>query len=150
MATPVTKKEEEGPVGEEKAQESKAESGLVNGATSPNASKTDKSTPDSTKPVGTQTQAQPDSVPPAQVAGPTPTPEPNNNTPAPAQPKVITLLKDPGVEYWRQRSPLADKIVITDVTVNLQTVTFRECKVETGFFKTRSDLENGVSDVNSK
>ncbi|KAI5721002.1 hypothetical protein M8J77_014463 [Diaphorina citri] len=111
---------------------------------------TDKSTPDSTKPVGTQTQAQPDSAPPAQVAGPTPTPEPNNNTPAPAQPKVITLLKDPGVEYWRQRSPLADKIVITDVTVNLQTVTFRECKVETGFFKTRSDLENGVSDVNSK
>lgn len=75
--------------------------------------------------------------------------EPNNNTPAPPSgviiPKVITLLKDPGVEYWRQRSPLADKILITDVTVNLQTVTFRECKVESGFFKSREEEENGVN-----
>lgn len=39
--------------------------------------------------------------------------------------------------YWLARSPVADQIFITDVTVNLQTVTIRECRTEKGFFKTR-------------
>lgn len=36
---------------------------------------------------------------------------------------------------------ISDKVVITDVTVNLKTVTIRECKTEQGFFKER-DLKN--------
>lgn len=40
-------------------------------------------------------------------------------------------------EYWLSRNPLADHIFITDVTVNLQTVTIRECKTQDGFFKNR-------------
>ncbi|CAG9585659.1 unnamed protein product [Danaus chrysippus] len=42
-----------------------------------------------------------------------------------------------GAAYWMARSPVADQIFITDVTVNLQTVTIRECRTEKGFFKTR-------------
>jgi hypothetical protein len=45
-------------------------------------------------------------------------------------------------EYWLSRNPLADHIFITDVTVNLMTVTIRECKTQDGFFKNRPmDLE---------
>lgn len=40
-------------------------------------------------------------------------------------------------EYWLSRNPLADHIFITDVTVNLMTVTIRECKTQDGFFKNR-------------
>ncbi|KAL1452092.1 hypothetical protein WDU94_006405 [Cyamophila willieti] len=108
-------------------------SALTNGA-SVGVSKTEKATTVESKP------------PPAAAAATFPSPEPNNNTPIPTPPqgKVITLLKDPGVDYWRQRSPLADKIVITDVTVNLQTVTFRECKQESGFFKSSRQAEEGL------
>ncbi|XP_059480915.1 polycomb group protein Pc isoform X2 [Neocloeon triangulifer] len=38
-------------------------------------------------------------------------------------------------EYWLSRAPMAEEIVITDVTVNLMTVTIRECKKKDGFFK---------------
>lgn len=44
-------------------------------------------------------------------------------------------------EYWRARNPVADEIFITDVTVNLKTVTIRECKTEKGFFKERDHKE---------
>ncbi|XP_054270010.1 polycomb group protein Pc isoform X2 [Macrosteles quadrilineatus] len=57
------------------------------------------------------------------------------------QPQVFVshILTNPGPEYWRQRNPLADEIFITDITVNLDTVTIRECKTEKGFFRERSD-----------
>jgi CBX family C-terminal motif len=44
-------------------------------------------------------------------------------------------------EYWLSRAPIADEIVITDVTVNLMTVTIRECKKKDGFFKTHNDAD---------
>lgn len=43
----------------------------------------------------------------------------------------------PGMEYWHSRNPVADQVIITDVTVNLMTVTIRECKTEKGFFRDR-------------
>ncbi|CAH2003320.1 unnamed protein product [Acanthoscelides obtectus] len=47
------------------------------------------------------------------------------------------VLASPGSEYWLARNPVADQVFITDVTVNLKTVTIRECKTEKGFFKER-------------
>ncbi|XP_065210191.1 polycomb group protein Pc-like [Planococcus citri] len=53
-------------------------------------------------------------------------------------PMVIkTVLTNPGHEYWRMKNPVADRIFITDVTVDLNTVTIRECATEKGFFKER-------------
>ncbi|XP_046404541.1 chromobox protein homolog 6-like isoform X1 [Ischnura elegans] len=43
----------------------------------------------------------------------------------------------PGCDYWHSRVPSADQVFITDVTVNLCTVTIRECKTKSGFFKER-------------
>lgn len=48
----------------------------------------------------------------------------------------------PATRIWLpSKCKLSDKVVITDVTVNLKTVTIRECKTEQGFFKER-DLKN--------
>lgn len=49
------------------------------------------------------------------------------------------VLTSPGSEYWLARNPVADQVFITDVTVNLKTVTIRECKTEKGFFRERED-----------
>lgn len=49
------------------------------------------------------------------------------------------VLTSPGSDYWLARNPVADQVFITDVTVNLKTVTIRECKTEKGFFKDRDD-----------
>lgn len=57
-----------------------------------------------------------------------------------------SVLTSPGSEYWLARNPVADQVFITDVTVNLKTVTIRECKTEKGFFKERDDNSN-PSDV---
>ncbi|CAL8123815.1 unnamed protein product [Orchesella dallaii] len=46
-------------------------------------------------------------------------------------------------EYWLNRQPLADQIVITDVTVCDMTVTIRECKTKQGFFRERDDHHGG-------
>lgn len=46
-----------------------------------------------------------------------------------------TILANPGPDYWLARNPVVDNVFITDVTVNLNTVTIRECKTEKGFFK---------------
>ncbi|CAG7833419.1 unnamed protein product [Allacma fusca] len=56
-------------------------------------------------------------------------PEGNNNNAPPA-------------EYWISKQPLADQIVITDVTVDLMTVTIRECKTKSSFFKNTEDNES--------
>lgn len=53
-----------------------------------------------------------------------------------------SVLTSPGSDYWLARNPVADQVFITDVTVNLKTVTIRECKTEKGFFKEREDKSN--------
>lgn len=55
-------------------------------------------------------------------------------------PMVIkTVLTNPGFEYWRAKNPVADQIVITDITVDFNTVTIRECPTEKGFFRERGE-----------
>jgi hypothetical protein len=54
---------------------------------------------------------------------------------------IPQLLTSPSSEYWHTRNPVADQVFITDVTVNLKTVTIRECKTEKGFFRNR-DVPN--------
>lgn len=66
----------------------------------------------------------------------------NNNNVA----SEVPLLTSPGSEYWLARNPVADQVFITDVTVNLKTVTIRECKTEKGFFKDRDDKSHS-SDI---
>ncbi|KAJ8968066.1 hypothetical protein NQ314_002505 [Rhamnusium bicolor] len=58
----------------------------------------------------------------------------------------VPVLTSPGSEYWLARNPVADQVFITDVTVNLKTVTIRECKTEKGFFKDRDDKSHS-SDI---
>ncbi|XP_025602889.1 polycomb group protein Pc isoform X2 [Athalia rosae] len=68
----------------------------------------------------------------------------NNNAPSIKQqteisskPEIYVPLTSPGTDYWHARNPVADQVFITDVTVNLKTVTIRECKTEKGFFRER-------------
>lgn len=49
-------------------------------------------------------------------------------------------------QLWLPRAQVTDQVFITDVTVNLETVTIRECKTERGFFKAR-DLKDLKSDI---
>lgn len=70
----------------------------------------------------------------------------NNNTPSVKQteilkPQVYLPLISPDTDYWQARNPVADQVFITDVTVNLKTVTIRECKTEKGFFRERDPKE---------
>ena len=51
--------------------------------------------------------------------------------------EVSPMLTNLGSDYWLARNPVADQVFITDVTVNSETVTIRECKTEKGFFKER-------------
>ncbi|KAF2879786.1 hypothetical protein ILUMI_26391, partial [Ignelater luminosus] len=62
---------------------------------------------------------------------------------------MTPVLTSPGSEYWLARNPVVDQVFITDVTVNLKTVTIRECKTEKGFFKERSssDSHSKPSDI---
>ncbi|XP_060528825.1 polycomb group protein Pc isoform X2 [Cylas formicarius] len=59
-----------------------------------------------------------------------------------AQGNDLAELTSPSSDYWLARNPVADQVFITDVTVNLKTVTIRECKTEKGFFKEREDKVN--------
>jgi hypothetical protein len=59
----------------------------------------------------------------------------------PAPTLIPQLLTSPSSDYWHARNPVADQVFITDVTVNLKTVTIRECKTEKGFFRNR-DVPN--------
>uniref|UniRef100_U5EYY0 Putative polycomb n=1 Tax=Corethrella appendiculata TaxID=1370023 RepID=U5EYY0_9DIPT len=47
-------------------------------------------------------------------------------------------------KLWLPNSQVTDQVVITDVTVNLETVTIRECKTERGFFKERDMKGNDI------
>ena len=73
----------------------------------------------------------------------------NNNNVDDERLRIVTteVITHPGGDYWRTRNPVADQIFITDVTVNLQTVTIRECKTEKGFFKEREHKEQQKSDI---
>lgn len=55
---------------------------------------------------------------------------------------LSSAVTSPGSDYWLARNPVADQVFITDVTVNLKTVTIRECKTEKGFFKERSENDS--------
>lgn len=55
--------------------------------------------------------------------------------------KLLTSPKSAHPKLWLPKSQsTSDQVFITDVTVNLETVTIRECKTERGFFKTRQEL----------
>ncbi len=58
---------------------------------------------------------------------------------APATVYVRSTFTNPGFDYWRRKNPVADKVFITDVTVDLNTVTIRECATEKGFFRERQN-----------
>lgn len=61
----------------------------------------------------------------------------NNNIPVhPVSPRAPPRL-------WFPSARVCDQIFITDVTVNLETVTIRECKTERGFFRAR-DMKNNL------
>ncbi len=62
----------------------------------------------------------------------------NNNIPVvhPVSPRAPPRL-------WFPSARVSDQIFITDVTVNLETVTIRECKTERGFFRAR-DMKNNL------
>ncbi|XP_077268935.1 uncharacterized protein LOC143900975 [Temnothorax americanus] len=51
--------------------------------------------------------------------------------------EIYVPLTSPGTDYWHARNSVADQVFITDVTVNLKTVTIKECKTEKGFFRER-------------
>lgn len=56
--------------------------------------------------------------------------------------KLLTSPKSAHPKLWLPKAqPTTDQVFITDVTVNLETVTIRECKTERGFFKSRQELD---------
>lgn len=56
--------------------------------------------------------------------------------------KTSTRVAIPSSHFWHAVNPVADQIFITDVTVNLKTVTIRECKTEKGFFRDRDESKH--------
>lgn len=102
-----------------------------------------------------RTETQPTATAPAEPKGtqppPPPAPQPQQQQQQPVEdedswgeaPATVAPPPPPppaprrGAAYWMARSPVADQIFITDVTVNLQTVTIRECRTEKGFFRSR-------------
>ncbi|XP_068142810.1 LOW QUALITY PROTEIN: polycomb group protein Pc [Drosophila tropicalis] len=56
------------------------------------------------------------------------------------QPQILTPLSPRALppRFWLPaKCNISNRVVITDVTVNLETVTIRECKTERGFFRER-------------
>lgn len=71
-----------------------------------------------------------------------PQPQTRDQEPAPKPiPQILYSPKAAPPRLWLPKTHDKDQIVITDVTVNLETVTIRECKTERGFFKER-DLKS--------
>lgn len=66
----------------------------------------------------------------------------NNNTINKHQHLTLSPRAAPP-QLWLPRAQATDQVFITDVTVNLETVTIRECKTERGFFKAR-DLKSDI------
>lgn len=60
--------------------------------------------------------------------------------------KLLTSPKSAHPKLWLPKAQSSsDQVFITDVTVNLETVTIRECKTERGFFKSRQDMERNFT-----
>lgn len=78
-------------------------------------------------------------------------PSENNNIPklALSQKQPLTPLSPRALppRFWLPaKCNISNRVVITDVTVNLETVTIRECKTERGFFRER-DMKGDSSPV---
>lgn len=62
--------------------------------------------------------------------------------------KLLTSPKSAHPKLWLPKAQsTSDQVFITDVTVNLETVTIRECKTERGFFKSRQDMERNFANA---
>ncbi|XP_053685103.1 polycomb group protein Pc [Sabethes cyaneus] len=83
----------------------------------------------------------PEEKPPKKPAANDFLPVSNNNTINKHQLTLSPRAAPP--QLWLPRAQATDQVVITDVTVNLETVTIRECKTERGFFKAR-DLKTDI------
>lgn len=59
-----------------------------------------------------------------------------------------TVFTNPGHSYWKMKNPVVDQVFITDVKVDLNTVTIRECSTEKGFFRERQTVENKTEQKN--
>lgn len=66
----------------------------------------------------------------------------NNNTTINKNNHLSLSPRAAAPQLWLPKSKVTDQIFITDVTVNLETVTIRECKTERGFFKERDYKKN--------
>ena len=42
-------------------------------------------------------------------------------------------------KYWREKNPVVDQVLITDVQVDLDSVVIRECPTDKGFFRERNN-----------
>ncbi|XP_055609324.1 polycomb group protein Pc [Uranotaenia lowii] len=67
----------------------------------------------------------------------------NNNTINKHQHHLTLSPRAAPPQLWLPRAQVTNQVFITDVTVNLETVTIRECKTERGFFKAR-DLKSDI------
>lgn len=61
----------------------------------------------------------------------------NNNNTLNKLPQVPVSPRAAPPRLWLPKARRTDQVFITDVTVNLETVTIRECKTERGFFRER-------------
>lgn len=73
------------------------------------------------------------------------TPKQQSITPVTEQTSPYHELASP--RLWLPKFHLTDQIFITDVTVNSETATIRECKTEKGFFKERAAITNQVESI---
>lgn len=81
---------------------------------------------------------------PAQLPAPPALEEDSDSSASEAAPAPPQPPRRPAA-FWLARSNLASQIFITDVTVNLETVTIRECKTERGFFRPRDQQRMDVT-----
>lgn len=61
------------------------------------------------------------------------------NKPEKRVPPIPTSPRPVPPRLWLPKCSVSDQVIITDVTVNKETVTIRECKMEAGFFQPRHD-----------
>lgn len=64
-------------------------------------------------------------------------------------PQIPTSPKPAPPRLWLPKINAADQVIITDVTVNKETVTIRECKREAGFFQPRHETLTSSSSPSS-
>jgi len=57
--------------------------------------------------------------------------------------EIRTILTNPGHEYWRLKNPVIDQVSITDIQIDTNIITIRECPTEEGFFKKYEGEQDG-------